>query len=81
MPPAKLVIFGNPRGGTPLMIAYPALAIDLPLKALIWEDPDGKTWLSYNSVEYLQQRFGIAPDLAAGLEKLLAVINEVLIDC
>jgi uncharacterized protein (DUF302 family) len=78
MRPTKLVIFGNPRGGTALMLAYPALAIDLPLKARVWEDSDGKTWLSYNSVEYLRQRFEIAPDMLAGLEQLLAALAEVL---
>ena len=59
----KLVIFGNPKGGTPLMVAAPTLAIDLPLKALVWEDEGGKVWVSYNSPEYLQQRHGVPEDL------------------
>jgi len=63
MRPTKLVIFGNPKGGTPLMIAAPSLAIDLPLKALIWEDESGKVWITYNSPEYLQQRHGVPEDL------------------
>jgi uncharacterized protein (DUF302 family) len=56
MPPTKLLIFGSPKGGTPLMLATPSVAIDLPLKILVWEDSQGKVWLSYNSPEYLQER-------------------------
>ena len=63
MRPTQLIIFGSPKAGTPLMIASPTLAIDLPLKALAWEDSDGKVWLSYNSPEYLQQRHNIPPEL------------------
>jgi uncharacterized protein (DUF302 family) len=63
MPPTQLLIFGSPRGGTPLMLASPTVAIDLPLKALIWQDAGGKVWLSYNSPEYLQQRHNIPPEL------------------
>jgi uncharacterized protein (DUF302 family) len=63
MPPTKLLIFGNPKGGTPLMLAVPSVAIDLPLKILVWEDGQGKVWLSYNSLEYLQQRHGLPQDL------------------
>ena len=73
MPPTKLLIFGNPKGGTPLMLAEPSTAIDLPLKVLVWQDGEGKVWLSYNSPEYLQARHGLAsdllPNIAAG-EKL-----------
>ena len=58
MRPTKLVIFGNPKGGTPVMVAAPSVAIDLPLKALVSEDETGKVWVSYNSPEYLQQRHG-----------------------
>jgi len=63
MPPTKLLIFGNPKGGTPLMLAAPSVAIDLPLKILVWEDGRGKVWLSYNSPEYLKQRHGLPQDL------------------
>jgi uncharacterized protein (DUF302 family) len=63
MPPTQLLIFGSPKGGTPLMLASPTIAIDLPLKALIWQDADGKVWLSYNSPEYLQQRHNVPPEL------------------
>jgi uncharacterized protein (DUF302 family) len=63
MPPTKLLIFGNPKGGTPLMLAAPSVAIDLPLKILVWEDGQGKVWLSYNSPEYLQERHALPQDL------------------
>lgn len=63
MPPTKLLIFGNPKGGTPLMLASPSVAIDLPLKILVWEDAQGKVWISYNSPEYLQERHGLPQEL------------------
>ncbi len=59
MRPMVLLIFGNPAAGTPLMIAHPTLAIDLPLKALVWEDADGKVHVDYNSPDYLQRRHGL----------------------
>src|SRR5437773_12032081 len=59
LPPTKLVIFGNPKAGTPLMLPAPSVAIDLPLKIRVWEDRQGKVWLSYNSPAYLQQRHGV----------------------
>jgi uncharacterized protein (DUF302 family) len=63
MPPTKLVIFGNPQAGTPLMLAAPSSAIDLPLRILVWEDAQGKAWASYNSSAYLQERHGLPPTL------------------
>lgn len=63
MPPTKLLIFGNPKGGTPLMLAAPSAAIDLPLKILVAEDSQGKVWISYNSAEYLRERHGLPQDL------------------
>jgi uncharacterized protein (DUF302 family) len=63
MPPTKLLIFGNPKGGTPLMLASPSAAIDLPLKILVAQDADGKVWISYNSAEYLKDRHGLPPEL------------------
>ena len=63
MRPTKLLIFGNPKGGTPLMLAAPSVAIDLPLKILVWEDGSGKVWVSYNSPEYLKERHGLPQDL------------------
>ena len=63
MPPTKLLIFGSPKAGTPLMLAAPSIAIDLPLKILVWEDGRGKVWLSYNSPEYIMKRHGVPQDL------------------
>jgi uncharacterized protein (DUF302 family) len=63
MPPTKLLIFGNPKTGTPLMLAAPSSAIDLPLKILVWEDGQGKVWISYNSPQYLQKRHGLPQEL------------------
>ena len=63
MRPTKLLIFGNPKAGTPLMLAAPSSALDLPLKMLIWEDSQGKVWLSYNSPEYLKERHGLPQEL------------------
>ena len=63
MPPTKLLIFGSPKAGTPLMLAAPTSAIDLPLKILIWEDAERKVWLSYNSPAYLQERHGLPQEL------------------
>ena len=56
----KLLIFGNPKGGTPLMLAAPSIAIDLPLKILIWQDDQEKVWVSYNTTEYLAERHGLS---------------------
>jgi uncharacterized protein (DUF302 family) len=63
MHPTQLIIFGSPKGGTPIMVASPTMAIDLPLKALVWEDAGGRVWLSHNSPEYLQQRHNVSADL------------------
>ena len=63
MPPTKLLLFGSPKAGTPVMLAAPSIAIDLPLKILIWEDSHGKVWVSYNSSVYLQKRHGVPQEL------------------
>ena len=63
MRPTKLLIFGNPKAGTPVMLAAPSSAIDLPLKILIWEDAQGKVWVTYNSPVYLQERHSLPPEL------------------
>src|ERR1700677_3238738 len=79
MRPTKLLIFGNPKGGTPLMLAAPSIAIDLPLKILVWEDDQGKVWLSHNSPEYLAERHGLPQNLVqniAFVETLAANITE-----
>lgn len=67
MRPTQLLIFGNPAAGTPVMLAAPSVAIDLPLKILVWEDSDGAVWLSWNDPEYLQQRHGLPMDLTKNL--------------
>jgi uncharacterized protein (DUF302 family) len=79
MRPTKLLLFGSPKAGTPLMQAAPSIAIDLPLKILVWEDEQGKAWVSYNSPAYLQQRHGIPPELVqniAVIETLAAKAAE-----
>ena len=67
MPFAQVIVFGSPKAGTPLMIAAPTLAIDLPLKALVWEDAAGKMRVSYNAPEYLQERHGVPAELIGNL--------------
>ena len=67
MPPSKVLIFGNPKGGTPIMLAAPSAALDLPLKILVSEDAEGKVWLSWNDPAYLQQRHNFPKDLVANL--------------
>ena len=79
MRPTKLLIFGSPKAGTPLMEAAPTVAIDLPLKILVWEDEQGKVWVSFNSPGYLQQRHGIPQELLqniAVVESLAAKAAE-----
>jgi uncharacterized protein (DUF302 family) len=75
MPPTKLLIFGNPKGGTPLMLASPGSAIDLPLKILVSEDASGKVWVSYNSAAYLQQLHNLPDELLKNIAvvEILAV--------
>lgn len=67
MPPTKVLIFGNPKGGTPLMLAAPSTAIDLPLKILVAENAQGKVWISWNDPAYLQQRHGFPKELMANI--------------
>ena len=76
MPPTKLLIFGNPKGGTPLMLAAPTVAIDLPLKLLIWEDAQGSRWISYNSPQYLKQRHALPDDLLKNIAVIEALATE-----
>jgi len=79
MRPTKLLIFGSPKAGTPLMLAARSIAIDLPLKILIWEDDQGKVWVSYNSPEYLKERHGLPQELLqniAVVETLAAKAGE-----
>jgi uncharacterized protein (DUF302 family) len=76
MPDTKLVIFGNPKGGTPLMLASPSVAIDLPLKLLVAEDAKGKCLISYNSPQYLQQRHRLPKDLIQNIAIIEALATE-----
>ena len=73
MPPTKVLIFGNPKGGTPVMLAAPSSALDLPLKILVAEDSAGATWVSYNSLAWLQNRHNIPLALAANLKAVEAL--------
>jgi uncharacterized protein (DUF302 family) len=74
----KVVIFGSPKGGTPLMVAAPSLAIDLPLKALVAEDAQGKVSVTYNSPEYFQKRHGVPAELIKNLAGAGAVIEKAV---
>ena len=78
MRPTQLLIFGSPKGGTPLMVAAPRLAIDLPLKALAWQDEAGQVWLSYNSPEYLQQRHGFPADLMKNIAGIAGLVQKAV---
>lgn len=73
MPPTKLLIFGNPEAGTPLMLATPSIAIDLPLKILVREDTARKVWISYNSAEYLRERHGLPENLLQNIAVVAAL--------
>lgn len=76
--PTQLLIFGSPKGGTPLMQASPTLAIDLPLKALVWRDDSGKVWVTCNAPEYLQQRHNIPGDLLKNIAGAGALLQKAL---
>lgn len=76
MRPTKLLIFGNPKAGTPLMLAAPSVAIDLPLKILIWEDAAGKVWVTYSSPEFLRERHGLPQDLMQNVAVIEALATK-----
>ena len=78
MPNSKLLIFGNPKAGTPLMQAAPTVAIDLPLKALVWEDEQGRAWLAYNDPEYLRDRHGFPVQLLGNLSGVIALLRKAV---
>ncbi|SRR6266852_463677 len=78
MPATKLLIFGSPKAGTPLMLAAPTLAIDLPLKALVAEDNQGKVWLTYNSPEFLKERHGVPDDLIKNIAGAAALMEKAV---
>jgi uncharacterized protein (DUF302 family) len=77
MPPTKLLIFGNPKGGTPLMLASPSIAIDLPLKILVAEDANGKVSVSYNSAAFLKQRHSLPDELLKNIAVVEVLAAEV----
>src|SRR5215813_8920796 len=76
MRPTKLLILGSPKVGTPLMLATPSIAIDLPLKILVWEDAQGKVWVSYNTPEYLKERHGLPQDLLQNIAVVEALATK-----
>jgi uncharacterized protein (DUF302 family) len=76
MPPTQMLIFGNPKAGTPLMIAAPSVAIDLPLKAVAWQDGGGRVWLSYNAPEYLKRRHGLPETLLPNIAGIRALVEH-----
>jgi len=78
MQPAQVLIFGSPKAGTPVMVAAPTAAIDLPLKALVWQDADGQVWLSYNSAEYLKTRHNIPDELVKNLAAASLLFEEAV---
>ncbi|MDR4481092.1 MAG: DUF302 domain-containing protein [Nitrospira sp.] len=78
MPPTELLIFGNPKGGTALMVATPTVAIDLPMKALAWQDQAGRVWLTYNASALLPTRHGLAAELAARLDPVGALLERAV---
>lgn len=80
MMPTLLLIFGNAQAGTPLMLASPTLAIDLPLKALAWEDKNGNVWLSYNTPEYLGERHSVPDLLLPNIAGIGALCEEAVKD-
>lgn len=78
MQEAQVVIFGNPKGGTPLMIASPLLALDLPLKVLVWQSSDGRVWASYASTAYLAARYSIPQELIGNIAGIDRVVEGAL---
>ncbi|MBV8135419.1 MAG: DUF302 domain-containing protein [Deltaproteobacteria bacterium] len=77
MRPTKLLIFGSPKAGTPLMLASPSVAIDLPLKILIREDDDGKVWVSYNSPSYLTERHHLPQELLQNIAIIETLSSKI----
>ncbi|HUN26323.1 MAG TPA: DUF302 domain-containing protein [Steroidobacteraceae bacterium] len=76
MRPEQMLIFGNPRAGTPLMLEVPAVGLDLPLKVLAWQDADGKVWVAYNDPHYIVQRYAITASLAVNLAAAVPLIES-----
>ena len=75
MNPSQLLVFGNPRAGTPLMQAVPTAALDLPLKVLVWQDGEGRAWFSYNATSYLRERHDLAADLMKPVDAVVLLVQ------
>lgn len=75
MQPQQMLIFGNPKAGTPLMLQVPAVGLDLPLKVLAWEDAGGRVWAAYNDPKYIVQRYGLEASFAANLAAVVPIIE------
>jgi uncharacterized protein (DUF302 family) len=78
LPPTQVLVFGNPRAGTPLMVAHPTIAIDLPMKALAWQDAAGKVWIGFNSADYMKKRHDLTDEQAKSLAVVGALIDAAL---
>ena len=74
----QLIVFGNPRAGTPLMVARPLVGLDLPLRVLVWQDPWGRVWVSYNESAFIAQRFGLPENLEKNIAGVPALNDEAL---
>ena len=78
MPAQQMLIFGNPKAGTPLMLAAPAVGLDLPLKMLAWEASDGNVWVAYNDPQYVVQRYRLASSFAANLAAVVPLVEQAI---
>ncbi len=78
MRPPKLFFFGSPNAGTPVMLTAPSIALDLPLKALVWEDSEGKVWVSYNSPDYLKERHHIPDALLQDISGVRSIVEDAV---
>jgi uncharacterized protein (DUF302 family) len=78
MPAEQMLIFGNPKAGTPLMLAAPAVGLDLPLKMLAWEASDGGVWVAYNDPQYVVQRYHLTGNFAANLAAVVPLIEQAV---
>ena len=77
--PTQLLLFGSPKAGTPLMVAEPMIALDLPLKVVAWEAADGEVWLSYNDAYYLQKRFSLSAKLVKNIDVMAPLIHQAFL--
>src|SRR5260370_11242374 len=80
MQPAQVLVFGSPKAGTPLMVASPLIALDLPLRILVWQDESGQVWVSYNQPAFFAQRYNIPPDLVRVIAAVQGLVEAALHD-